>query len=85
MNTGSATMQRSACQRTRDFVAGIPHIDLDAAAQLGDAHDDLAGVQPVAERRGQLLVSQPLPSGQVSTPSRSGFTSLALPLGSPGA
>ncbi|MGF6350279.1 hypothetical protein QF040_004992 [Variovorax sp. W2I14] len=55
MNTGSATMQRSACQRTSDFDAASHAIDLDAAAQLGDARDDLPRAQALAERHSQLL------------------------------
>lgn len=79
MNTGSATMQRSACQRTHD---------LDAASHASTSTPPRSSAMrvtawPVCRRSpsgpASRFVSQPLPSGQVSTPSRSAFESALLP------
>jgi hypothetical protein len=82
-NTGSATMQLRGLPSLDGIGGGVPGVHGDAVAAGLDALHHAAGAQapagPFDQRRRQALrVSQALPSGQVSTPSRS-------PASSPGA
>ena len=78
-------MQRSASQRTSDFVAAS-HASTSTPPRTSAMR---VTTWPVCSRSpsglASCFVSQPLPSGQVRMQSRSGLASFTLPLGSPGA